>query len=106
MVSSILSGFNVRSKIFSNNCNGLKGKLNSLKSELKRTNASVFTLQETPFSRKGKVQIENFHVFEAIRKKEGGGTMLGVHESLKPVLVSEYSEKFELLVVEVEAGEQ
>ena len=32
--------------------------------------------------------------------------MLGVHESLKPVLVSEYSEKFELLVVEVEAGER
>ena len=40
-------------------------------------------------------------IFEAIRKKEGAGSMLGVHISLQPVLISEYSDTFELIVVEI-----
>ena len=39
-------------------------------------------------------------IYEAIRKKEHG-TMMGVHVSLQPMLISEYSDKFEMLVVEV-----
>ena len=50
---------------------------------------------------KGKVKIENFETFEAIRKKEKGGTIIGVHKALKPVLIEEYSDNFELLVVEI-----
>ena len=44
--------------------------------------------------------MNNFQIFEAIRqnKEKGGGTMLGIHNSLKPVLIEEYSESFELLV--------
>ena len=46
--------------------------------------------------------MQDFHIFESIRKnKEKGGSMLGVHIGLEPVLVSEYSDTFELLVVEV-----
>ena len=41
-----------------------------------------------------------------IRTKEGGGTMLGVHVSLQPVLINEYSGTFELLVVEVKTDER
>ena len=52
----------------------------------------------------GKFALENFTIFEVIRKKEGGGSMLGVHVSLKPVLISEYSDTFELLVIEVKVG--
>ena len=47
----------------------LKGKLNSFKSELKLSNAAIFSVQETHYATKGKVQIENFEVFESIRKK-------------------------------------
>ena len=86
--------------IFSNNCNGANLKVESLKFEIKRTRSLIFTLQETPFSKKGRIAIENFAVFEAIRIKEHG-TMLGVHVKLKPVLISEYSDTFEMLVVQV-----
>ena len=86
--------------MFSNNCNGANLKVESLKFEIKRTNSSIFTLQETHFSKKGRVKIEGFEVFEAIRMKEHG-TMLGAHVKLQPVLISEYSETFELLVVQV-----
>ena len=40
-------------------------------------------------------------IFEAIRNKKDGGTLIGVHQGLNPVLIKEYSEKFELLVVEI-----
>ena len=49
--------------------------------------------------------VENFHIFETIRKsKMKGGTMLGVHMSLQPVLVKEVCDQFELIVVEITAG--
>ena len=89
--------------MFSNNCNGANNKIEALKSQLKHTNATIFNLQETHFSRKGKIKIDNFQIYEAIRKKEHG-SMLGVHVSHKPVLISEYSELFELIVVQVEVG--
>ena len=41
-------------------------------------------------------------IFESIRKnKEKGGTILGIHEGLKPVLIEEYNETFELIVTEI-----
>ena len=61
----------------------------------------VFTLQETNFAKKGKLKVDSFEIFEAIRKKEGGGTMVRVHKSLQPILIEEYSEDFELIVVEI-----
>ena len=88
--------------LFSNNVASLKSKLQSFKNELKRTNAAVFTLQETHYASKGKVNIEDYEVFESIRKnKEKGGTMIGAHKALNPVLINEYSDEFELLVIEI-----
>ena len=46
----------------------------------------------------------DFEFFEAIRKKPKGGTLIGAHRSLDPVLIEEYSDEFELLVVEVRMG--
>ena len=86
--------------IFSNNCNGAKLKVESLKFELKRTNSSIFTLQETHFAQKGRIKINNFKVFEAIHRKEHG-IMMGVHNDLNPILISEHSDIFEMLVVQV-----
>ena len=87
--------------IFSTNSAGLKSKLASFKSELSELNAGVFTLQETHFAKKGKLKLENYEIFEAIRTKVKGGTMIGAHKALKPILIEEYSEDFELLVVEI-----
>ena len=90
--------------MMSTNAAQLKGKLKSFKNELKRSNAGLFTVQETHYATKGKVQIENFEVFEAIRTKVKGGTMIGAHKALSPCLIKEYSNEFELLVVEIQVA--
>ena len=72
-----------------------------MKRELKLTNAAAFTIQETCFKQKGVLKIKDFITFEAIRSKEKSGTIIGVHKSMKPVLISEYNTACELLVVEV-----
>ena len=87
--------------IVTTNAADLRMKVHSLKNIITHFKASVFSVQETHFRKKGKFAHDNFHIFEAIRKKEGGGSMLGIHVSLKPVLISEYSDTFELIVVEV-----
>ena len=81
--------------IFSANADGLGKKLHSLKHELVETNSQIFTIQESQYKSKGRVKIKDFIIFEAIRKnKESGGSITGVHESLNPVLIEEYCEKF------------
>ena len=82
----------------------MQGKLESFYQELKVNKASIFTLQETHFTKKGQIKIENFEIFEAIRNKAKGGTAIGVHTGLKPVLIKKYAEDFELVVVEVKAN--
>ena len=87
--------------MFSNNFAGLKGKMTSFTSELRNFNASIFTGQETHFTSKGRVNIKDFETFESIRKsKEKQGSIIGVHKALKPVLIEEYNEAFELIVVQ------
>ena len=94
-------------KIFSTNAAGLKLKIQSLKNEINTTNAAIFTVQETHFAKKGKLKVDGFEIFEAIRKKKkDGGTLMGIHKGLKPMLIKEYSDKFELLIVEVTAGDK
>ena len=88
--------------IFSTNSAGLKNKLKSLKNELKVLNVGVFTIQETHATKKGSIKVDGFDIYEAIRNKKKGGTMIGVHRGLNPMLISEYSDEFELIVVEVE----
>ena len=90
-------------KLFSTNGAGLiNGRIESLKSEVKNTAATVVTVQETHCRRKGRLQMDGMVVFEAIRTKKGGGTMCAVKEELNPKLIEEYNDPFELLVVEVE----
>ena len=78
----------------------MKQRSESLKSELKHLNVGIFTLQETHYKKKGILSIEGFEIFEAIRRKEFGGTMIGVQQALDPVLIVEYCDDFELIVVE------
>ena len=50
--------------------------------------------------------MEGFVLFEAIRNEIGGGSIIGVHEILQPLLISAYKDEFELLVVETKIGNQ
>ena len=94
-------------KMFSTNGAGIiGGKVKSLLAEVKHTQCNIVTVQETHCRTKGKIQIENFVIFEAIRKVKGGGTMIAIHECMKPKLIEEYSENFELIVVEIESKEK
>ena len=88
--------------VFSNNFAGLKHKMTSFTSELKLFKSGIFTGQETHATTKGTFKVPDFELFEAIRKtKEKGGTIIGVHKAMKPVLIEEYSDEFELIVVEI-----
>ena len=73
----------------------------SLQNEIKETNAAIFTIQETHYAEKGKIKVEGYEIFESIRKKEKGGSVIGVHHSLNPILIKEYKDDFELICVEV-----
>ena len=87
--------------IFSTNAQSLNDKENCLKSELNYFNAGIFCIQETNYNIKGKLKINNYEIFESIRDKSGGGTLLGVHKSLNPKLITEYSNEIELIVAEI-----
>ena len=89
-------------KLFSANGAGIiGGKKKSLVSLVKSTGSNLVTLQETHCRRKGKIQIPDMVVFEAIRSAKGGGTLVACHKDLKPKLVEEYEDEFKLLVVEI-----
>ena len=81
------------------NAADLRMKTNSQKNIISYFSSTIFSVQETHFRKKGKFTLDNFAIFESIRSKEGGGSMLGVHVALKPVLIEEYSDLFKLLVV-------
>ena len=92
--------------IFSANGAGVITKIQNLVNNVESLGAGIITLQETHFKRKGILngKIRDFEFFEAIRKRQKGGTLVGAYKSLDPVLVEEYSEDFELLVVELKMG--
>ena len=92
--------------IFSPNGAGCISKIQSIVDNINNIKAGIVTLQETHFKKKGKLnsKLPDFEFFEAIRKKVKGGTLIGVHKSLDPILIEEYSEEFELIVVKVKLG--
>ena len=93
--------------ILSTNAASLKSKIKSFKHELRRSGAGVFTLQETHYAIKGKVIVEDFEIFESIRKgKQKGGTMIGAHKALHPVLIIELNDPFEIIVIEITIGKK
>ena len=89
-------------KVLATNCAGVRGKVSSLKSEVKHAAVNLVILQETHSKRKGQIQFPNMMVFEAIRKVKGGGNLIASHEDLNPKLIKDYDDEFELLVVEIE----
>ena len=62
-------------------------------------------IQETKLTRKNRIRLENYEIFERVRKnKTGGGIMIGVRKDIRPtpVDVSPQDEDVEILVVEVQ----
>ena len=92
--------------ILTTNAAGLRYKVGNLKNKIAHLMSTIFSVQETHHFKKLKFEIEKNVIFEAIRKcKAKGGSMLGVHVDLKPILIQEYADTFELIVVEVQAGD-
>ena len=60
--------------VFSTNSAGLKYRMQNCKDEIKRFDATIFTIQETHFQKKGKFKMEGYEIFEAIRSKKDGDT--------------------------------
>jgi hypothetical protein len=57
---------------------------------VKETKSPIFTVNEKNHQTKGGFQMEDYIIFETIRTyKEHGGTLMGVHKSLSPILISE-----------------
>ena len=94
-------------RIFSTNGAGVKnGKVDSLNAEVNSVQANIVTIQETHCSQKGKIIMNNeLVVFESIRKRKGGGTLVAIHDDFNPKLVKEYSDDFEILVVQINTEE-
>ena len=81
----------------------MKYKEEDLKNKVKYFNSSIFAVQETHYKKKGKFKLQDYVIFESIRKnKEHGGSMVGIHVGLNPALIEEYCTDFELIVVEIQ----
>jgi len=87
------------------NSAGLFNKKDSFLRNISLFNPGVIFIQETKARQKNKIKLDNYTVFESIRKNSGGGGLLtAVHKSLKPVSVSN-EEAEEILVVEAKLPE-
>ena len=90
-------------KILGTNCNGLKGKIESLRSCIDCYKyPSCITLQETKLNFPGTIYLEGYQIFERIRKTNGGGLLSAFKSNLNPVLISIGSEETELIVVQIQ----
>ena len=76
-------------RILSTNAAGVvNGKLASLNAEVKAAHANIVMVQETHSTRKGKIIMsKELVIFESIRKAKHGGTLLAVHQDLRPKLI-------------------
>ena len=65
-------------------------------------NPSVFFVQESKLKEEGKLNFNNYVLFEMIRKnREGGGLLLGCIKELKPVLVRRGSDDVEAMSIDI-----
>ena len=68
-------------------------------------NPCVYMLQEKRLSRVGQIKLPSFQIFEVVRSKtEGGSLLTAIHENLNPVFISGGENDMEILVVQAEVG--
>ena len=90
--------------IFASNANGIKGKLDSLKTNINIFQPSCIILQETKLKFPGTIKIDGYQVFENLREGLGGGLFTAIDNSLNPVLISTGNEDFEAIIIQVQIG--
>jgi hypothetical protein len=84
------------------NAAGLRSKLTTFKKVVTELKPSVFFIEETKHKEAGKLKLENYVIFELIRKsKDGGGLALGCVKDLQPVFLREGDDNVEALSVEI-----
>ena len=84
------------------NAAGLGSKIMTLKKVVNELSPAVFLIEETKFKNEGKLKLENYYIFERIRKnRDGGGLALGCLKELQPVWVREGDDLVEALSVEI-----
>ena len=83
------------------NSAGLLNKVDSLKRNIKNFLPGAIFIQESKAKRKNKIKLDDYVIFEKLRKESGGGGLLtAVHRNLDPVSVGDGNEDDEVLVVE------
>ena len=90
-------------RILGVNAAGLKSKLTSFRNVLNELKPAVFCVEETKLKDEGRIKIENYDIFEHVRKSRdgGGGLALGCLKELKGVLVRTGEDKVEALSVDL-----
>ena len=85
------------------NSAGLRSKMSTFKKVVAELKPSVFLIEETKFKDEGKFKMENYIIFELVRKSRdgGGGLALGCEKDLHPVWVKEGDDETEALSVEI-----
>ena len=84
------------------NAAGLKPKLVTFKKILEEIKPSVFFVQESKIKEEGKLNIDNYEIFEMSREtKNGGGLIIGCIKELKPVLTRKGSDDVEAMSVDI-----
>ena len=84
------------------NAAGLGSKMTTFKKILLELKPSVFFVQETKLRNEGRLKLENYQMFELIRKnRDGGGLAIGCDKRLKPTWVREGNDNIEALSVDI-----
>ena len=90
--------------IFGANSNGIKGKLESLLSNINHFKPSCINIQESKLRFCGTIKLQGYEIFENIREGLCGGLLTAVDKDICPVLISSGDEKFEAIIVQVKIG--
>ena len=85
------------------NLAGIRSKILTFKKILAELKPSVFFLEETKMKDSGKLKLDNYMIFELVRKSRdgGGGLALGCDKALKPAWVREGDDEVEALSVDI-----
>ena len=91
--------------ILGSNAAGLLNKKESFLRNIAIFKPAAYLIQESKLTQKNQVLVDDYVIFEHVRKHSGGGGVLtAVHKELNPISVSDEIEGEEIVVVEATTG--
>ena len=91
--------------ILGSNAAGLINKKESFLRNIAIFKPAAYFIQESKVTQKNQVLVDDYIIFEHVRKYSGGGGVLtAVHKALNPISVSDEIEGEEIVVVEATTG--